>query len=256
MVSEISFKDIRDIALEPVSSVSRAGPQTKYLIVFLLRDGSHVEWTTFPAFDVGRLAKIIVVARAFGGWDTAAAHSQASPTTATLRPFTYKSFRLAFLLSGLLSAYGAGRLALEIQRLRTWQPVPATVIGTDVRAVRGSRGFTNYQPLITYTYEVGGRIYTSETVHALSESGSSQWAVNITSRYPPGLLTTAYADPNSPSKAFLIHELRPVSLWYLIMGLVIIVIAWLQAQWMARQLARAIAAAVPVMSARRVARAT
>ncbi len=100
MVSEISFKDIRDIALAPVTVATRAGSETKYQIVFLLRDGSHLEWTKFPAFDVGRLAKIIVVARAFGEWDTGTPQT-APPTTATLRPFTYKGFRLGFLFSGL-----------------------------------------------------------------------------------------------------------------------------------------------------------
>jgi hypothetical protein len=137
-------------------------------------------------------------------------------------------------------------MAFELVRLSLWRPVPATVIATQIRELSGWRRLTSYQPVITYSYEINGHKYASEAVHAITERGSHQWAVDITNRYPPGLATTAYASPIWPSNAFLIHKFSLDPPWLLILGVACLMYLWLYTRWLAGREATAIAAAVPM----------
>ena len=254
-ISEVPLKDVRDIA--GAGEAHRPPPRLrKYRIVFLLGDGAHVPWTDLPTADIGSQATCVAAARAFGGWNSGASQTHAPRTTATLRPPNIKTpLIVLFSIFGLLSALGAGRVGVEIVRLRTWRPVRATVVSVDPdsRSPRQPRTKTSYLPLVTYTYEVGGHSYTAETVHVLTHSGPRGWAAGITNRYPAGLVTTAYASPSSPSKAFLVHELLLDPLVIATISLILMGIVWFYARSMAQQSATAVAAAVPILSARQAA---
>ena len=279
-VSDVPFATVRDIALESSSQLSNnRATTTTYRIVFVMRDGSRIPWTNLLTADVGNQARCASAARAFGGWDTAAARSGAGvrevarptpptgapalpassvlstgsrPTTpvappATVVKPTVQHLGCAGVFLSLFSLIGIGMLALQVDRLLTWRPVTATVLSSEVVSVKGSKGGTSYSPRITYSYQVSGRAYTSSSVSILNESRSWAWAQKIAGRYPVGSQATAYFDPSTPSKTFLIHELSFFPFVFLIIPLAFMAVLVWSVRWNARQAALAAAAPVPVL---------
>ncbi len=273
--TEVQFSEIRDIALESNSMIdgrSRGG--SAYRIVFVLRDGSRVPWTTMLTSDVGTQAACAAAARAFGGWDAAAARSGAAPTEiarptpapgvvpirATPRAMTsvvpptrspaVQNLGCVMAFLGLFAAAGAAGVVVELERLATWRPVPAVVLESHIDAVRGSKGGTSYRPVVTYTYRVEGTGYTSGSVTIIPESRSWKWASGISQRFRPGERVTAYVDPGNPSKAYLVNAFSGTPLVFVIIPLVFAAIVSASVRWQRRQTSIASAAAVPIIPPR------
>lgn len=269
-VTEVQFAEIRDVALETNLSISpRHDAAPGYRIVFVLRDGSRVPWTTVLTSDIGTQAACAAAARAFGGWDKAAARSGAAPTevarptpapgTVAFRP-TPKSvptavapaptqnvaWVMAFLAIFVL--VGVSIVGVEVARLVTWRPVSAVVDGSRVEAVRGSKGGTSYRPVVSYTYRVEGRTYHCSTVTVILESQGWAWANRIASRYPPGAATTAYVNPHDPSQAYLVRDFSIMPLAFVLIPLVFGAIAWLSIRQQRRQMAMAASVPVPIIT--------
>jgi len=66
----------------------------------------------------------------------------------------------------------------------------------------------SYKPVVTYTYEVGGRPYTCKRVTPLDEGGGRAWAHRIVNSYKAGQTCEAYYDPGNPANAFLLRQIR------------------------------------------------
>jgi hypothetical protein len=137
---------------------------------------------------------------------------------------------------------------MQVERLLLWRPVPATVQATTIDAVHGNKGGTSYRPVVTYTYVVGGRAYTSTSVTVIGVSRSRSWAVGIVSRYPVGSRTTAYIDPSEPAHAYLVHEASLLPLLFVAIPFVFGAIVVLSARWSRRQAELAAAVPVPVVA--------
>jgi hypothetical protein len=273
-LTEMPFASIRDIALESSSTGSSGNSRSSmYRIVFVLRDGSRVPWTSVLTGDMGTQARCVGVARAFGGWDAAAARSGAAttevarPTPPPGVPVTSASpppsalpgsslaqstgiqnvgFVIAFL--AIFSLVGVGLMAMQVERLLLWRPVPATVQAATIDAVHGNKGGTSYRPIVTYAYLVGGRAYSSTSVTVINVSRSRSWAVGIVSRYPVGSRTTAYIDPSAPAHAYLVHEVSLLPLLFVAIPFVFGAIVVLSARWSTRQAELAAAVPVPVVA--------
>src|SRR5215469_2780579 len=78
--TEVQFSEIRDIALESNLLEGRTRGAPAYRVVFVLRDGTRLPWTTILTSDLSTQATCAAAARAFGAWDAAAARSGAAPT--------------------------------------------------------------------------------------------------------------------------------------------------------------------------------
>lgn len=267
--TEIQFAEVRDVALETNPMIGSRHAAPGYRVVFVLRDGSRVPWTTVLTTDIGTQTACAAAARAFGGWDMAAARSGAAPTeiarptpapgVVAFRP-TPRSvpapagattpqrvgWVLAFL--SIFIAVGVGLLGLQVERLITWRAVPAVVTSTGIQSVHGSKGGTSYRPVVTYRYRVDGRAYAASTVTIILESRSWDWATGIVARYPRGSTTTAYVDPKDPTKAFLVRQVSVIPLVFLIIPLVFAGIVWMSARQQDRQLALAASAPVPILT--------
>lgn len=270
--TEVQFSEIRDIALESNAMLDgRSRAASTYRIVFVLRDGSRLPWTTILTSDIGTQAACAAAARTFGGWDAAAARSGAGPTEiarptpapgvvsirATPRavPSTLPTSRspvvqnlgcvLGFL--GLFAAAGASGVVVEVERLLTWRAVPAVITDSHVDAVRGSKGGTSYRPVVSYSYRVEGRTYMSSSATVIRESRSSAWANGIANRFRYGNHVTAYVDPGDPTKAYLVHEFSGTPLVFVFIPLIFAVIMWSSMGWQRRQTSLAATTAVPIL---------
>jgi len=276
--TEVPFSSIRDIALESSTQTASArNTSASYRIVFVLRDGTRLPWTSLLTGDVGRQATCVAAARTFGGWDTAAVRSGAgsmeiarptpapglqavrAPTPGSVtqaqvpgRPATQNlGCVMAFL--GLFTLIGGGMAVVQVVRLVSWHPSPATVITSHIDAVRGSKGGTSYRPSVIYSYEVGGRRYVSSSVTILNESAGWAWANRIINRYPPGAETVAYVDPGNPGKAYLVHDLSVVPFIFIFIPIAFGALVVFSVRWNARQAAVAAAVPVPVLPAQSIA---
>ena len=269
--TEVQFSEIRDIALESNLLEGRTRGAPAYRVVFVLRDGTRLPWTTILTSDLGTQSTCAAAARAFGGWDAAAARSGAAPTEVA-RPTpppgvvpilpTPRSVAVATQLArtpavqnlgcvigflGLFVALGVSGVIVELERLATWRAVPAVVQESHIDAVKGSKGGVSYKPVVTYTYQVEGTSYTSSSVTILPESRSWGWAIGISQRYRPGAHATAYVDPGNPHKAFLVNEFSGIPLLFVIFPLVFAGIASASIRWQRRQTAIAAAVRVPIL---------
>lgn len=134
---------------------------------------------------------------------------------------------LAMTVAGMVFfAIGAYAWRAERQRLATFRPVPAVVLGTDVIASHGGDddGTPTFRPVVRYRYEVAGRgAFVGDRVTPLGESRSGGWARTIVGRYAPRMAVTAYVNPDDPSQSFL--ERRRSPLPWAFMGFASVVLA-------------------------------
>ncbi len=271
-MTQVQFSEIRDVALEVnLISTQRNHAIPGYRIVFVLRDGSTLPWTALATSDVGTQSTCAAAARAFGGWDAAAARTGASPTevarptpapgVSVLRPTprsaaiasaaaTPAAPRVAVVMAflGVIAAAGALATLSQLERLVTWRSVPAVIEASRVETVRGSKGGTTYRPVVTYAYRVGDRMYHSSTVTAVLESRSWSWAIGIASRYRPGASTTAYVNPKDPRRAFLVHDLSPFPVVLVLIPLTFAGLVSVSVKWQRQQVRLAATAPVPIIT--------
>jgi hypothetical protein len=121
-------------------------------------------------------------------------------------------------IGALIGAWIAG---VQVVRLMTWRPVQATVVSSDVQAVRGGRGGVGYLPVVHYNYVMNGRQYQATGVTVIAVSSSWKWAQALRSRFGQGTTVTAYIDPSNPSDGYLVHQFRLLPVWFLLGGLVL-----------------------------------
>lgn len=262
---EYPFANIRDIALEMQNMATGRSNQTSvcYRIVFVLRDGSRAPWTSLLTGDFGRQAQCVAAARAFGKWDSpSSTTSDPGATTDVVR-------RTPVYLNGVLSAQtpsngvanvglvaaflgvvglvGAVLMVMQVERLSSWRPVTATVLSSQVGVVKGERGGITYRPVVSYTYTVDGRSYTSNAVSVITVSQGYKWASAIAERYIPGSQVTAYVSPRNPRAAYLVHELSLLPLLIMMIPIAVGGMIYYNIRWSSRQVAAAVTANVPVL---------
>jgi hypothetical protein len=260
--TEFPYAAIRDIALEMQAGASgsnQTGPS--YRIVFVLKDGTRSPWTSLLTSSVGKQAECVAAARAFGGWDAPAAATATPASGVARRTPVYlngvlstatptsgvKNVALMAAFMGIFCLIGAVLMVLQVERLASWRPVQATVLSTRIDAVRGSKGGVSYRPVVTYTYNIAGRSYSSNSVSVISVSQSYAWASSIIARYTPGSQVTAYVNPRNPRGAFLVHELSLLPLIIMFIPMLVGAMIYFSSRWSIRQAAAA--ANVPVLPA-------
>ena len=151
-----------------------------------------------------------------------------------------------------LSAFmivGAWLMALQVYRMKTWRPVPATVISTSVKSVC-SHNKTTYRPTVHYRYQVNGRTYEATRVTALIISRGSTWARGMIAKYQPGTSTTAYVNPTAPDEAFLDPTISLLPLIFVALPLLIIATMVRSTRAMRRRAQQVLVLGVPVVDGR------
>jgi len=166
-----------------------------------------------------------------------------------VRPPAVQNVGCVLATLGIFAVVGAWLMVLQADRLAAWRPVPATVVSSDVIAVRGRKGGTSYRPVVVYTYQIAGRTYTSHAVTIITESRGWSWANGLIGRYPPGARTTAYVDPKNPASAYLVHELSFFPIVFVCIPLLFGGLVVLGIRRTTQQAALAAATPVPVLPA-------
>ena len=85
-------------------------------------------------------------------------------------------------------------------------PVQATVRKVDVLAQTDSKGRATKRPLLLYSYNVGGVVYTTDRIAPPSDQRDGSAALVLASTLHDGQVITAYYDSMQPSSAYLIRE--------------------------------------------------
>jgi hypothetical protein len=109
---------------------------------------------------------------------------------------------------GIIGAFDGVLARQTLQQLdasRRFIPVPARVLTSEVESRSDSDGAT-YRPEVSFEYTVAGRAHQSDTVHyGLWASSDRAAAEAIADRFPAGSQTTAYYDPDEPTRAVLLR---------------------------------------------------
>jgi hypothetical protein len=138
-----------------------------------------------------------------GSADPAAAPISSGDRAGRRGAWVAVAFFGVFLVVGVSVLSAMGGKAVKVFAARSWAPVQATVVKSDVRSHRGDDS-TTYSPNILYRYTVGGREYRSNRYSLFGGSGSGYDAKRqVVSRYPPGARFTAYVDPADPVEAVI-----------------------------------------------------
>ena len=130
-----------------------------------------------------------------------------------------RAFALVTLFVSVFIVVGAVREWREVRALRTFRPVSATVLSSDIESVRstGRSPSTTYRPAVRYEYIVAGERHVADRVTPLHESRSARWATALARRFVPGATVTAFVNPADPDDAFLVRS-RSWLPWVFIVG--------------------------------------
>jgi hypothetical protein len=113
-------------------------------------------------------------------------------------------FFTVFMLFGLgFSAIFAWPMT-EILQARGWRETPCTILTSEVRSHRGSKGGSTYSVEVTYEYVVNEQTYTSSRYKFMTGSSSGYDGKKaVVDRLRPGTKTVCYVDRRNPSEAVI-----------------------------------------------------
>jgi hypothetical protein len=123
---------------------------------------------------------------------------------------------------------------------RNWPAVPCRIL--EARIIEEHHHVaSSFEPQVLFTYEIGGRVYTSSRYN-LSEPFASSYASakSQIEPYPPGSTNACYVPPGHPDRAVLRRDFQPA--WFFIsfgLGLGVLDVWILSKHW------RSVAAARP-----------
>jgi hypothetical protein len=106
----------------------------------------------------------------------------------------------------LVAGSGLYLVRLQGALTRTTQPISATIEHVEIISKKDAQGHATRQPLVLYSYTVGGVRYTTDRLTSLSRSHSDAWTTETAHRYHDGQTVTAFYNPLDPSSAFLERE--------------------------------------------------
>lgn len=120
-----------------------------------------------------------------------------------------------FFLLLLLGALSFGTYGI-IEALGTygWTKTNGTVISAEVKRVTSSKGSAKYLPVISYSYVIDTATYQSDRYSSTAARGTSQWANQIISQYPPKSSRFVYYNPKNQKESVLERGLQSDNYWF------------------------------------------
>jgi len=118
---------------------------------------------------------------------------------------------LGWFTFSLLTSYKA-------LQTRTWTETEGTVTSACVKKLNSQKGKDKYKPVISYNYEIGGAIYSSDKYNLSLGYGDEDWAEGIIANYPAASKLTVHYNPENPAKAVIITGISPRNLEMLLIS--------------------------------------
>ena len=114
---------------------------------------------------------------------------------------------IAFVILGVLAIFSPYWVIKQHRALRTFLPVDATIVSSQVVPEDGGKYF---RPQIRYTYSLSGQFFESFRLYPLNGQDGARGtnrdeADGLVRRYPVGSKATAYYDPANPAQSFLLR---------------------------------------------------
>jgi hypothetical protein len=137
-----------------------------------------------------------------------------------------------------LAAVGAREFFVQRQVLAAATPVEATITRSEVASSRSAdtdrrtlrdTSTTSHTPEVEFTYEVNGVQYTSDLLgpsKIVRGYASADGAAEELRPYPVGAKVTAFVDPTRPERAFLGNEPSVAPHVFMLVGLLLVPVAW------------------------------
>lgn len=111
---------------------------------------------------------------------------------------------VAFLV--FLVSFSAWGLWLQYWRLRTFVPVAAVVVSTEVVDHGDDDDEGPWEPVVHYRYPAADPFFAARRVHPIRTTGTHEWAAEIIAPFHPGQIVTAYHHPVRRRSAFLVRD--------------------------------------------------
>ncbi len=140
---------------------------------------------------------------------------------------TARGMRIAGVVSLIFAVVGAGGALAMLPwmagplRARSWTPVTARVVSSEVRRHEGTdsegRRSVTWRLDILYEYETGGRTYRSNRWGWFKGASSGlEGKREVARRHPPGSTLTVWVDPDDPTMALAVRGYTLLHLLFLV----------------------------------------
>lgn len=132
-------------------------------------------------------------------------------------------FGSIFILAGSAVFIGLTVYPLmQVQQAKSWTEVPCTILSSEVKSHRGSKGGSTYSVAITYSYRIGERELRSDRYSFTTGSSSGREAkAQIVEKYPVGTQAICYVNPQNPTET-VIDRGYVGMMWFGLLGLLFI----------------------------------
>ena len=109
-----------------------------------------------------------------------------------------------YSLGGLLSLYFFTKSLLEMRGSNHWPSVEGKIVSSSLGIQQGEDQLY-YQPMIIYSYNVGGRDFQAKRVviGQIPVNTGKDWAQLRVDKYPAGKRINVFYNPKAPEKAVL-----------------------------------------------------
>ena len=119
-------------------------------------------------------------------------------------------FIILISLGGLIALYFYRRSSQTARSSNNWPSVVGEIVSSFI-GEQQTRDHVFHEPIITYSYNVGGRDYQAKRVviGQWAHAGNLAWTEQKVQKYRPGKSVTVYYNPNSPEMAVLEPGMNP-----------------------------------------------
>jgi hypothetical protein len=138
--------------------------------------------------------------------------AQSNDDSSLVPLLTFIVFIILISVGSFLALRTYRRASQEANRSNNWPTVVGEIVSSTIGITNDGEGGVYYQPVITYSYNVGGRDYQANRVfvgHELAYDFGKKWTEETVSKYRVDTNIAVYYDPHSPEKAVLVPGITP-----------------------------------------------
>ena len=144
---------------------------------------------------------------------------------------TYAIVGVVFVFTGLIFFIVGLINQGKVKKAQAWPVASGTVVSTEIKQHKstqktgrsGYRTTTTYEPVVNYSYTVGGQPYSGKRLNYGGFQGAELAAQNKIGQYPQGSTVQVHYDPGKPQNSVL-EVSADAGKVYWIVGIIFLVI--------------------------------